>query len=99
MIRAMRNLCGFVLCLLLDCPGAFTQSHENTQPPTSRQTQQIETHGTCATVEATDSKMAFIIDSRMSRISENKLIGFQEGCKVALVRPTVLIAATGVEDD
>jgi hypothetical protein len=59
----------------------------------------MEKHGTCATTESTDSKIALVIDSRMTLMSGKTFVGFQEGCKVALLRPTILVAATGLEDE
>jgi len=54
--------------------------------------------GTCATSIFTATRMAFVIDSRLSMYSGGEFRGHKEGCKVILLRPTILVAATGVED-
>jgi hypothetical protein len=81
------------------CHSAVSQEPQAPRSVKSHAIEQTERHGTCATTESTASQMAFVIDSKITLLSEGKFIGFQEGCKVALVRPTILIAATGLEDD
>jgi hypothetical protein len=63
-----------------------------------QRSEQSKEYGTCAVTAFTDSRIAFVIDSRITQTSGNRFVGQVEGCKVALVRPSILIAATGIED-
>ena len=57
-----------------------------------------EQHGTCATMIESPFGSVFIIDSRITEIKGETVIGHHPGCKVKLARPAILIAGVGITD-
>ena len=56
-------------------------------------------YGTCATTVLAPFGAAFIVDSRITKKErDGNIVDQFEGCKVRLLRPTILIAAVGLED-
>jgi hypothetical protein len=61
--------------------------------------QAVESHGTCAAAVVAPFGEALVIDSRLTFTDKNDVVLRQEeGCKIRLASPTILLAGVGLED-
>ena len=93
----MRNLLFFCF-VLVSSAGAQSNDHAHSGDRSHVIEGQLIKHGTCASVALNNTEIAFVIDSRITTMSGTQVVKQEEGCKVALLRPTILVAATGIED-
>jgi len=58
----------------------------------------IDHYGTCATTIIAPFGASFIVDSRVTDVIGNRIVGQHRGCKVLLARPSVLLVGVGLND-
>jgi hypothetical protein len=91
----MRSLVPFCMC----CVAVFVAtSLAQTSAPLKAK------HGTCAIVAASATNMAFVIDSRLTRMTDigttrSCTARIEPACKAVLVRKDLIVGVTGIYDD